>query len=116
MNHYKYWVQTYHQLPQAKFLWDNIWRLPFVLQKMIEDKPPNLPLNDIENSISAVRIDTRLVPNYVDIFLEQKIWHWSTVKIKKPRKKYIHDDGTPKTLEEIREWVDGWKKKFDKCG
>lgn len=89
--------------------------LPFVLKKMIDSKPPQLPLNDLEHSVSVSKIDIHEVANWADIFKEQKLWHWSTVKPPRKRKKSILPD-PPQTAEELKADVTDWKKKFEQCG
>jgi hypothetical protein len=81
----KYFVQTYHQLPLSKHLWDNIQRITFLLNKMLAMKPPEYPINDLENSISVVSFDSDVIPNWKQIYQENIAWHWSTVRLKKTR-------------------------------
>lgn len=77
---YKYFVQTHNELPQSKHVWDNIWRLPFLINKMIERKPANYPYPNLETSIRVVKIDPNQVYNWNDIFTEMLLWNWDTVK------------------------------------
>ncbi len=105
MSDIKYFVQTYYQLPNSKYLLDRLDALPIILQNMMDKKPINRVVTDFENSISIIKIDTEMVPNYKDIYKEMRFWHWDTVYIPKPRHKYMNEDGTPKTPEQIQHMV-----------
>ena len=105
MAKFKFSITTYNQLPCAKFIWDNVWRLPFLLRKMLEKKPQGYPVDDLEHSVAVVRIDTDLVPNWKDIFHEQQIWHWSTVKPPDKKMKALQND---EVLDDIKELLEDW--------
>lgn len=97
---YKYFVQTYNQLPKSKHLWDNSWRLYFLIKKMIKLKPMTYPFPDLENSISLHKIDIRQVTNYAAIFGEMLIWNWDTVKPPKKDNR-LHINGAIMSVDEI---------------
>jgi hypothetical protein len=112
MNKYRYFVQTYYQLPPAKFVWENIYLLPFLLRKMIDAKPAKYPLTDVENSVLAVKIDTHIARNWKEIYKESPYWHWCEVRLHKGPKGYEDENGCEKSLEEIKKWVEQTRQSF----
>ncbi len=105
MQNYVYFIQTYYQLPNAKFLMENLNAFVFILKKMMDKKPRYMAVTDLENSIAVHEIDTALVPNYKEIFKEMRFWHWDTVYVPRPRRKYINEDGTLMSHEQVQKLV-----------
>jgi hypothetical protein len=105
MNNIKYFVQTYYQLPNSKYLLDKIEALPIIIGKMMAKKPKNRVVTDLMNSITILSIDIDLVPNYRDIYQEMVFWHWNTVYVPKPKHRYRNEDGSVKTPTQIQEMV-----------
>jgi hypothetical protein len=107
----KYFIRTYFQLPMYKSVWDNVWRLQFLLDKMMEKKPASYPFPDLEKSINLVSFDPDKVRNYRDVFPEYLLWNWDTVlpsAFKLPRE-------VPRTsIEETQKWIEEKQKKSQK--
>lgn len=75
----KYYIRTFYKLPPSKWVLDSIEHLPEILRSMLASRPSHRKVrrNELDICVSAVRIDTEMLPEYQTIFKERRNWNWN---------------------------------------